>query len=77
MPMMESLWLQLGPFQRVAARHVADHYTVDRHKEIVAALRRRDPIALTMAIESDIRDGVGRLGREALKKILGEASRGD
>lgn len=77
MPMVESLWLQLGPFQRVAARHVADNYPVDRHKEILGALRKHDPIALGIAIESDIRDGVGRLGREALRKILGEAQQVD
>jgi DNA-binding GntR family transcriptional regulator len=70
--MIESLWLQLGPFHRVATRYVGDNYTVDRHKEILAALRARDPIAVSMAIEADIRDGVGRLGREALRKILGD-----
>lgn len=74
MPMIESLWLQLGPFQRVAVQHVGEYYPVDRHKEILGALRARDPIAVSMAIEADIRDGVGRLGREALRKILGAAS---
>lgn len=73
MPMIESLWLQLGPFHRVAVRYVGEHYPVDRHKEIIGALRARDPIALSMGIEADIRDGVGRLGREALRKILGDA----
>jgi DNA-binding GntR family transcriptional regulator len=71
-PMIESLWLQLGPFHRVAVRHVGDNYPVDRHREILGALRARDPIAISMAIEADIRDGVGRLGREALRKILGD-----
>lgn len=70
MPMVESLWLQLGPFQRVAAQYVADDYLIDRHQEILDALRKRDPIALAMAIEADVRDGVGRLGREAIRKIL-------
>ncbi|WP_235912078.1 GntR family transcriptional regulator [Mesorhizobium xinjiangense] len=71
MPMVESLWLQLGPFQRIAANYVGDYYRVDRHQEILKALRNRDPIALTMAVEADIRDGVGRLGREAMRRILG------
>lgn len=74
LPMIESLRLQLGPFLRVAARYAQEYYTVDRHKEIVAALRKRDAIALAMAVESDIRDGVGRLGRNALRRILGEAA---
>ena len=69
MPMVESLWLQLGPFQRLAMTYVDDFYRVDRHKEILSALRKRDPITVGMAIEADVRDGVGRLGREALKKI--------
>ena len=72
MPMIESVWLQLGPFQRVAARHVGEHYIVDRHKEIIAALRMRDARALAAAIDADVRDGVGRLGREALRRILGD-----
>ncbi len=74
LPMIESLWLQLGPFLRVAAGYAQEYYTIDRHKEIIAALRKRDSIALAIAIESDIRDGVGRLGRTALRKILGEAA---
>ena len=74
MPMVESLWLQLGPFQRLAMTYVEDFYQVDRHKEILNALRKRDPITVAMAIEADVRDGVGRLGREALKKILGDAA---
>ncbi len=73
MSMVESLWLQLGPFQRMAMSYVDDFYRVDRHKEILSALRKRDPIAVAMAIEADVRDGVGRLGREALRKILGDA----
>ena len=71
MPMIESIWLQLGPFLRIATRYVGDHYPVDRHVEIIAALRKRDRMALAAAIDSDIRDGVGRLGREALQKIIG------
>ncbi len=73
MSMVESLWLQLGPFQRMAMTYVDDFYRLDRHKEILSALRKRDPIAVAMAIEADVRDGVGRLGREALRKILGDA----
>ncbi len=74
LPMIESLWLQLGPFLRVAAGYAQEYYTVDRHKEILTALRKRDAIALAIAMESDIRDGVGRLGRTALRRILGEAA---
>ncbi|MGR3571590.1 GntR family transcriptional regulator [Brevirhabdus sp.] len=71
MPLVESIWLQLGPFNRVAAHYISEHYLVDRHAEILDAMRARDPIAISVAVEADIRDGVGRMGRTALRKILG------
>jgi DNA-binding GntR family transcriptional regulator len=71
LPMIESIWLQLGPFNRIAARHVKELYTVDRHAEALGALRARNPDALAQAIEADIRDAVGGLGKKALKAILG------
>lgn len=69
-PMIESIWLQLGPFIRVAATHIERFYTVDRHSEILDALRKRDPNALRKSMELDIRDGVGGLSKQALNQIL-------
>jgi DNA-binding GntR family transcriptional regulator len=66
MPMIDSVWLQLGPFTRVALQHMGQHYTVDRHKEAIEALRKRDPIAVSIAIEADIRDGLSHVGRLGL-----------
>ena len=66
MPLIESVWLQLGPFMRLAMSHIGDHYPVDRHNEAVAAIERRDTIALRIAIEADIRDGIGHLGKAEL-----------
>lgn len=74
MPMIESLWLQLGPFLGVAVKYQKDFYLVDRHKEALEALRRRDPSTVGTAIDADIRDGVSHLRRETLGKILGEPS---
>ncbi|MGI9335921.1 MAG: GntR family transcriptional regulator [Gammaproteobacteria bacterium] len=71
LPMIESVWLQLGPFLGVAAQHVEEVYLVDRHKETIEALRRRDALTLGMAVEADVYDGVSHLGRGVLKKILG------
>ena len=71
MPMIESIWLQLGPFMHMALRHVGTFYGVDRHKEIIAALRNRNLDDLLKAIHADIHDGVGWLDDDALKKILG------
>jgi DNA-binding GntR family transcriptional regulator len=72
MPMIESIWLQLGAFNRIAARYVKELYKVDRHAQALAALRARDAAALAAAIEADIRDAVGDLSKPALKAILGE-----
>jgi DNA-binding GntR family transcriptional regulator len=67
MPLIESIWLQLGPFQRQVIHAVKTHYLVDRHKQIMDALRRREPAALAAAISDDIQDGIGRSGRAALQ----------
>lgn len=66
LPLIESTWLQLGPFQRQALAGLREYYLVDRHKEILAALRTRDDAALRAAIISDIQDGIGAAGRDAL-----------
>lgn len=66
-PLIESLWLQLGPFQRQVVREVKSYYNVDRHKEVLEALTRRDAMALVVGIENDIRDGSVRSGREVLQ----------
>ena len=71
MPAIESLWLQLGPFMRVAAHHLTELYLVDRHAEAIAAMRARDAEALGRAIEADIREGVGQLDREVVDRIIG------
>ena len=70
MPMIESVWLQLGPFLGVAMEHVKDLYTIDRHAEALAALRKRDESALKDAIAADIRDGVGGIDRVSIEKLF-------
>lgn len=65
-PLIESLWLQIGPFLYLTRESLGVTYNEDRHKEAVAALRARKVDALTRAIEQDIRDGMGSLPREKL-----------
>lgn len=65
--LMESVWLRLGPFMRLATAKLEDSYRIDRHAEAMAAIRNNDPVALSQAIEADIQDGVGHLGRHFLK----------
>lgn len=68
MPLIRSVWLQLGPFHRLVTENVNEYYQVDRHKEITSALRLRDPSALTKAIESDIQDGIVKAGLRLLRE---------
>ncbi|WP_421839336.1 GntR family transcriptional regulator [Novosphingobium sp.] len=76
LPLIESLWLQIGPFLRRAMRTLAGHYTVDRHSEALAALRRRDTMALRIAIEADIRDGIAHIGSTLIRSEALGAARG-
>lgn len=72
-PVIESIWLQLGPFLRIAGNHVHDLYHVDRHAEALAALRKRDADALAQAIRDDIYEGVGQLDADAIRTLLDAA----
>jgi DNA-binding GntR family transcriptional regulator len=58
LPMIESLWLQLGPFMRMATSKLEEYYLVDRHEEAMNAIKIQDPFALQMAIQADIREGI-------------------
>lgn len=66
LPLIRSVWLQLGPFHRTVIEDVKEYYVVDRHKEMLAALRARDTQALITAVRADIEDGVLKSGMRAL-----------
>jgi len=59
LPMIERVWLQLGPLHRLALANLEGHYETDRHVEIMKAIETRNPFGLKAAIEADIRDGAG------------------
>lgn len=69
MPSIESVWLQLGPFQRQVIEQLKEYYLVDRHKDILEALKSRNAVALVVATESDIREGISRSGRRLLTEM--------
>ncbi|MFW2544868.1 GntR family transcriptional regulator [Primorskyibacter sp. 2E107] len=71
MPLVESVWLQLGPFQRQVMVTHKSHYSIDRHKEILAALGRRDIEALSVALVADIQDGLALAGKDTLRTAMG------
>ncbi len=60
-PLIESLWLQLGPFSRIAIAKLEKAYLVDRHIEALEALKQRNLFGLRQAIEADIRDGIASI----------------
>ena len=60
-PLIESLWLQLGPFSRIAISKLEKIYIVDRHVEAIDALKQQNSFALRRAIEADIRDGIASI----------------
>ena len=60
-PLIESVWLQLGPFSRIAISKLEKIYIVDRHMEAIEALKQQSGFALRRAIEADIRDGIASI----------------
>lgn len=61
MPLIESIWLQIGPFMRAALRDAVPEERADRHQEALVAIAAGDAAALTRAIEADVREGVSQL----------------
>lgn len=66
MPMIESLWLQFGPFMRSVVGRWGTYNVVDQHQQAIEAIRARDRQALGKAIEADIIDGMRIIGEQAL-----------
>ncbi|NBB48435.1 FCD domain-containing protein [Rhizobium sp. CRIBSB] len=66
--LLDSVWLRLGPFMRLATQKLEESYRIDRHAEALDAIRAGDAHALSAAIEADIQDGVGHLGRHFLSE---------
>lgn len=68
MPMIESLWLQFGPFMRSVVGRWGTSRLVDQHEQAILAIRRRDERALRSAIQADIMDGMRLIGEQALDR---------
>ena len=68
LPLVESLWLQVGPFLRMVVGRLGTGYVVDRHQAAVRAIRARDEAALREAIRADVLDGQEIIGRDILTR---------
>ena len=60
--LVESLWLQFGPFMRLICGRYGTRQLVDQHKQAIAALEKADGPALRQALEGDIRQGIHYFG---------------
>jgi DNA-binding GntR family transcriptional regulator len=60
-PLIESIWLQIGPFMRAALQEAPAFYRAEHHAGALAAIAARDAQALARAIEADVREGIGHL----------------
>lgn len=64
--LIETLWLQFGPFMRLVFGHVTELVQTDNHERAIAAIVARDAEALRRAIMSDIDDGMGAIAQMGL-----------
>ncbi|MGD9509580.1 MAG: GntR family transcriptional regulator [Geminicoccaceae bacterium] len=68
LPLVESLWLQVGPFVRIVVGRLGTGNLVDHHQAVIRALRARDEAALRAAVRGDVLDGQEVIGRDILKQ---------
>jgi DNA-binding GntR family transcriptional regulator len=64
--LIETLWLQFGPFMRVVYGRFGTAQLVDQHSVALKAIEAGDREALGRAIHADIEDGMGLIGRHGL-----------
>jgi DNA-binding GntR family transcriptional regulator len=63
--LIETLWLQFGPFMRLVYGRFGTANLADQHRIALDAIGRRDAGSLRRAIASDIADGMGLIGPRA------------
>jgi DNA-binding GntR family transcriptional regulator len=64
--LIQTLWLQFGPYMRVVYGRFGTAQLVDQHQLALAAIEAGDREALARAIHRDIEDGMGLIGRSGL-----------
>ena len=61
--LIETLWLQFGPYMRVVYGRFGTASLVDQHQLAIGAIRDGSATRLKRAILADIRDGMGLIGK--------------
>lgn len=64
--LIETLWLQFGPFMRFVYDQVATSHLNDSHQAAIRAIEAGDAEAVRAAIAEDIEDGMGLIARAGL-----------
>lgn len=64
--LIETLWLQFGPFMRLVYGRVGGAQLNDSHQAAIRAIESGDAEALRLAIATDIGDGMGLIARTGL-----------
>ncbi len=64
--LIQTLWLQFGPYMRVVYGRYGTADLVDQHRIAIDAIAAGDAEALRAAMASDIADGMGLIGRDGL-----------
>lgn len=73
--LIETLWLQFGPYMRVLYGRTHTTDLNDSHAVAMQAIEARDAEALRAAIAQDISDGMGMLGQRDFESAMPGAER--
>ena len=69
--LIETLWLQFGPFMRLVYGRLGSAQLNDQHQAAIAAVANNDAGALRRAIAADINDGMGLIARSGIVAGIG------
>jgi len=76
LPMIESLWLQAGPFTYYSLSSPRDLWNAKYHDSVIAALKKGDPKAAATGIQNDIQNTAsflrkhGQFGQPKLRRVV-------
>jgi DNA-binding GntR family transcriptional regulator len=65
--LIETLWLQFGPYMRVVYGRFGTANLVDQHQVAIARIEAKDQEGLGRAIATDISDGMGLIGQSGFE----------
>ncbi len=66
--LVDSVWLQFGPFMRTVYGRVGTTNLEDQHQKAISAIRRQDGEGLKSAISEDIMQGMRFIGETAFRR---------